>query len=80
MAQELKIDRAIYLVDDAARTYRFLRRNPDWQTLSQQENEQNKRHIDGYTRRFRDGRTRTFRFKKQAYLIRCPEISSGGEE
>lgn len=63
MATELKIDRAIYVVDDATKTYRYLRRNPAWKTLSQRENEQNKRHIDGYTRMFKNGRAKTFRFR-----------------
>jgi hypothetical protein len=32
MAKQLKIDRAIYLVDDRRRTYCFLRRNPAWES------------------------------------------------
>ncbi len=63
MVRELMIDRAIYLVDDQARSYRFLKRNPAWKSLAPQENEANKRQIDGYTRFFRDGRTKTFRFR-----------------
>jgi hypothetical protein len=62
MPRELKIDRAIYLVDDETRTYRFLRRNPDWEKLAPTENDESKRQIDGYTRLFRDGRSRTFRY------------------
>jgi hypothetical protein len=63
MPRELKIDRAIYLADDQTRTYRFLGRNPDWRNLDPEENERNKRHIDGFTRTFRDGRTKTFRYR-----------------
>lgn len=62
MPRELKIDRAVYLVDDETRTYRFLRRNPDWEQLAPAENDENKRQIDGYTRLFRDGRRKTFRY------------------
>jgi hypothetical protein len=64
MSIELRIDRAIYSVDDATRTYRFLGRNPDWHKLDAVENEFNKRRIDGYTRVFRDGTKRRFRFRK----------------
>ena len=61
MSRELKIDRAIYLVDDETRTYRFLRRNLDWEKLDPKANDRNKRHIDGYTRIFKDGRKKVFR-------------------
>lgn len=61
MTRKLKIDRAIYLVDDATKSYRFLQRNPEWRVLEPAENEANKRQLDGYTRIFRDGRTKTFR-------------------
>lgn len=64
MAKELKIDRAIYLVDERAKTYRFLKRNPDWQKLNAEENEKNKKSISGYTRIFRNGDTKTFKYKK----------------
>jgi hypothetical protein len=63
MQKELRIDRAIYLVDDETRTYRFLRRNPDWRNLDPGENDRNKRAIDGHTRIFRDGRRKTFRYR-----------------
>lgn len=64
MVRTLKIDRAIYLVDDETKTYRFLRRNPDWRDLAPDENERNKRQIDGHTRIFRDGRRKVFRYRK----------------
>ena len=66
MPRELRIDRAIYLVDDENRTYRFMRRNPDWENLSSEENERNKREIDGYTRTFRDGRTKIYKYRGSA--------------
>lgn len=62
MASELMIDRAVYLVDDAKRSYRFLRRNPDWEKLSPSLNENNKKRINGYTRTFKDGRKKTFHY------------------
>ncbi|OGO33301.1 MAG: hypothetical protein A2Z16_11460 [Chloroflexi bacterium RBG_16_54_18] len=64
MQRELKIDRAVYLVDDETRSYRFLRRNPDWKKLDPATNHEDKRRIDGYTRIFRDGRRKTFRYSK----------------
>ena len=63
MEKELPIDKAVYLVDEETRTYRFLRRNLDWKKLDSQENEKNKRYIDGYKRIFRDGATKTFWLK-----------------
>ena len=63
MARKLMIDRAIYLVDDVNKRYRFLRRNPDWEKLGPGRNNRNKKHIDGYTRIFSDGRTKTFHYK-----------------
>ena len=63
MARELRIDRAVYPVDDDTKTYRFLRRNPDWEGLDPADNEANKRHLHGYTRIFRDSRKKTFRFR-----------------
>jgi len=60
MAKELKIERAIYLVDDKTKTYKFLTLNPDWKKLDPQENEANKHYIDGYTRIFGNGKTRKF--------------------
>ncbi len=33
MKKKLKIDKAIYLVDDATKTYVFLKRNLDWKNL-----------------------------------------------
>lgn len=60
MLREIEIDKAIYLVDTSTKTYRFLRRNPRWRELSPRVNEQNKASIDGFTRIFRDGRTRLY--------------------
>jgi hypothetical protein len=59
---EIKIDRAIYQVNDSARRYWFVRRNPEWRTLSPHENEKNKRRIDGYTRVFNSGQTKVYRY------------------
>lgn len=64
MTKTMKIDKALYEVDDEKRTYRHFGRNLDWKRLSKEENERNKRHIDGYTRIFRSGRTKTFRYKE----------------
>lgn len=61
---ELEVDRAVYLVDDATATYRYLRRNPGWRDLDPVVNERNKRHLDGYTRLFPDGRRKVFRYRR----------------
>lgn len=63
MVRRLKIDRAVYIVDDSARTYRFLERNPKWQNLGSRQNQKNKKSIDGYTRIFRDGKRKVFRYR-----------------
>ncbi len=60
----LKIDRALYEVDDKAKTYRYYGRNLEWQKLGKEENTKNKEHINGYTRIFPDGRKKTFKFKQ----------------
>lgn len=64
MKRRLRIDRAIYLADDDTKTYTFLEKNPDWMNLDSEENEENKKSIDGYIRIFRDGRKKVFRFRK----------------
>ncbi|MFC2036002.1 DUF1905 domain-containing protein [Chloroflexota bacterium] len=64
MKREVKIDRAIYLADNDSRTYTFLKRNLDWKNLDHVENEENKQSVNGYTRVFRDGTTKVFRFWK----------------
>lgn len=63
IGRRVRIDRTVYLADDRTRTYRFLRRNPAYRSLDPQENERNKRSIDGYTRVFRDGSTKVFRYR-----------------
>ncbi len=61
MPRELKIDRAVYAVDDRTKTYRYLRRNPEWEQLTLKRNEMNKKTLEGFTRIFHDGRTRTYK-------------------
>ena len=63
MKREVMIDRAVYLVDDDEKSYVFLKRNLDWMNLDSKINLENKRSIDGYTRTFRDGGKKVFRFK-----------------
>lgn len=65
MVRELKIDRAIYLADDRSRTYRFLKRNPEWKKLGREENEQNKKSLHGYVRLLRNRKTKTYIFKSK---------------
>jgi hypothetical protein len=63
MNKILKIDRALYEVDDKTRTYKYYARNPDWKKLSKEKCEKNKKSINGYTRIFPDGRRKVFRYK-----------------
>ncbi len=64
MTEILRIDRALYEVDDETRTYWYFGRNSNWEKLSEEENRSNKKHIDGYTRTFPDGRRKVFRYRK----------------
>jgi len=41
--REIKIDKAIYLVDDKLKIYFFKCRNFDWKKLNKEENESNKK-------------------------------------
>lgn len=58
MTKILKIDKALYEVDDKTKIYRYFGRNPNWESLGKEENERNKKRINGYTRIFRDGKTK----------------------
>ena len=64
MTKILKIDRALYEIDEETRTYWYYGRNLGWERLSGEENRSNKKLIDGYTRVFPDGRRRVLRFKE----------------
>jgi hypothetical protein len=70
---ELEIDRAVYLVDEITRTYRYLRRNSEWRHLDPEANERNKRHLVGYTRIFPDGRRKTFTYRPPYTTKRASE-------
>jgi hypothetical protein len=65
MTKILKIDRAFYKIDDESKTYWYYGRNPNWKRLNKEENQRNKKYIDGYTRIFPDKRKKVFRFKEQ---------------
>jgi len=54
--------KALYEVDRRTRTYWFYGRSPE--KVSKEEEEQNKRKIDGFTRLFGDGRAKIFRYKR----------------
>ena len=43
MKREIKIDRAVYLVDDGEKSYIFLKRNQDWIKLDSKVNQENKK-------------------------------------
>ena len=64
MIKILKIDRALYKVDDRTKTYRYYGRNRNRENLSKEENQRNKKYIDGYTRIFPDGRKKVFRYRE----------------
>ncbi len=50
------------------------RRNPDWQDLDPEENERNRRQLDGFTRIFPDGRTRVCRAGRHAGYFMGPWV------
>ncbi|MBI4220329.1 MAG: CBS domain-containing protein [Chloroflexi bacterium] len=56
--REVPVDRTVYLADDSSRTYRFLRRNPNWADMDPATNDRNKASLVGYKRIFRNGTTR----------------------
>ena len=62
MGEILKIGKALYEIDRRTKTYWYYGRNPE--KVSNEEEEQNKIKIDGFTRLFKDGRTKEFRYKK----------------
>lgn len=64
MLKLLKIDKSIYLVDDEDQSYRFYKRNPNWQKLTKKQNLKNKKSLNGYTRMFRNDTTKKFIFKE----------------
>lgn len=65
MKRKLAVDRSIYLVDEDNRTYRFLERNPGWESIPREENECNKAALDGYTRVLRNRTSRIFRYHRR---------------
>lgn len=68
MLKQLKIDKSVYLVDDEDKSYRFFKRNPNWNKLTMIQNLKNKKLIDGYTRMLRNDTTKKFIFKEKKQL------------
>ena len=62
MTKILKRGKALYEVSNETKTYRYNRRNPE--KISKEEEEQNRRKIDGFTGLFKDGKTKKFRDKR----------------
>ena len=60
MTKILKIDRALYEVDDQEKNYKYYGRNAKWQELDLAESEKNKKSIDGYIRIFPNGKQKVF--------------------
>ncbi|MFH1211603.1 MAG: hypothetical protein V1659_01605, partial [Candidatus Woesearchaeota archaeon] len=56
------IGRALYVVDDRNRNYKFYARNNDYRKLSREELEKNMKSVSGYTRIFRTGMAKRFDF------------------
>ncbi len=65
MARMVKIDRAMYEVNDDTKVYRYCCRNPEWKRLGKQENERNKKSLDGYTRIFPGGKRKVYRYRQK---------------
>ena len=57
---ELAVDRGLYRADLRSKTYQYVGRNPDRDTLKPAESARNKRQLHGLRRVFRDGTTKVF--------------------
>jgi hypothetical protein len=81
MTKILKIDRALYEVDDETKTYKYYGRNLEWQNLNPVKNEKNKKSIDGYTRIFPDGKQKIFHYQvnKKGCCCRIDRLRQGNE-
>lgn len=64
MSELLKIGKALYKADYKTKTYWFYGRNLD--KISKEEEENNKRKINGFVRVLRDGRRKNFRYKNES--------------
>jgi hypothetical protein len=60
--RQVIVDRAIYLVDDTHKTYQYYKRNPNLRDVGREESYWNQQAIEGYTRVFRIGKTKVFRY------------------
>jgi hypothetical protein len=60
-----KTGKAQYEIDTKTKTYWYHGRNPE-KKISKGEEERSRRQIEGFTRIFRDGRTKVFRYRSWA--------------
>lgn len=74
MGEILKSGKALYEVNHRTKTYRYFGRNPE-KVSKEEEEETNKREIDGFTRLFSDGRTKIFKYKRQTTFYTSDEPS-----
>jgi hypothetical protein len=66
MPRLIKIDKAIFEVDDAKRIFKFISRNAQWRAVSKEESESNKKSLDGYIRKFsKTGKMKVFHYKEE---------------
>lgn len=63
--KQLKIDKAIYALDDKKKVYCFLKRNSDWRKLSAKENKKNKKILNGCQRVFRNGKIKIYAYNNK---------------
>jgi hypothetical protein len=75
--REVRIDKAVHLVDDETKTYKFLRRNPNWEELPAAQSLENELGLEGYSRVFADGRRRVFHFDEAASRRRRRKSKEG---
>lgn len=71
MTKILKIDRALYEVDNNTKTYKYYGRNLKWQELNPSENEKNKKLINGFTRIFPGGKQKIFHYQENKKSCCC---------
>jgi hypothetical protein len=66
MPRLLKIDKAVFEVNDDNRIFHFISKNARWRELSKEESEANKKSLDGYTRKFsKTGKMKKFVYKAE---------------
>jgi hypothetical protein len=70
MLKTLKIGKSIYLMDNEDKSYRILRRNPDWKKVTFRQSEHDKKLLNGFTRIYTNDKTKILRRKPASSAYR----------